>query len=117
MRVGMRTLPAVVLLAAAFCWWTEAAAPKRLRRGQKLFEDNCVACYAMDGSGTGRGADLRRELQYGSNSKELIQVIQHGIPGRMPATDLSGRDAHRLADYVLYLNGGKAKGKRKTAKG
>lgn len=70
----------------------------------------------MDGSGGGRGSDLRGKLQYGSKPKEVAEVIRNGIPGMMPGSRLAGRDIRKLAAYVLHLSRkgqAEAKGKKR----
>src|SRR5689334_21413988 len=91
------TLFAVLALASA-------AENSALQRGRKLYEDNCIACHAMDGSG-GRGRSLLGKLKYGRDRKVLAGIIQNGIPNTlMPASDLPRSDNLLLADYVLSLN-------------
>lgn len=100
----MRRLALLMLALAPFFDAADATVPRCLRAGQRLYEENCVACHAMDGSGGGRGADLRHKLKYGATRKEIAQVIRHGIPSMMPRSDLSDRQIQQLAGYVLYLN-------------
>src|SRR5437763_1580701 len=87
-----------------------AADSPAIQRGRKLYQDNCIACHGMDGSG-GRGRSLLGKLKYGRDRKVLAVIIQNGVPNTlMPASDLPARDNLLLADYVLHLN---RKGKRK----
>ena len=58
----------------------------------------------MDGSGSGRGADLRGELKYGHTPSQVADVIRNGIPGIMPGSKLGARQVRHLAAFVLTLN-------------
>ncbi len=91
-------------LAAGLAAILAAAEPRRVREGRKLYIEHCVACHAVDGSGGGRGADLRGKLEYGEKAADVFQVIKQGIPAMMPGTKLDDRSIRKLADYVLYMN-------------
>jgi cytochrome c oxidase cbb3-type subunit 3 len=73
--------------------------------GRKLFESHCALCHGETGLG-GRGPNLAQpSLRHAPNDEQLIDVIQHGIPGsEMPGSwQIDDREAALLADYVRSL--------------
>lgn len=80
-------------------------------RGQTVFEDNCAACHADDGTGNrDLGAPNISDALwlYGGSYEEIVAQISRPQQGVMPgwADRLSEATAKQLAVYVHSLGGG-----------
>lgn len=73
-------------------------------RGAEVFALNCVSCHGEDGKGIGIGApDLTDSFWlYGGDKSSILDVLDHGRAGHMPAFDSRLGDAE-IRKLVLYL--------------
>lgn len=87
------------------------------RTAQRLFQTNCGACHTLAAGGTdgvvGPNLDVRFAGQESnttvdSNCATILNTIEHGVGGRMPAGILEGGDARLVANFVArniaYVN-------------
>jgi cytochrome c oxidase cbb3-type subunit 3 len=74
--------------------------------GRVLFLSNCAPCHGSAARG-GRGPALvGRRLLHGSSEKEILAVVNNGIPGSaMPAFEGNGMDEYNIVAYVRSLSG------------
>jgi cytochrome c oxidase cbb3-type subunit 3 len=82
-----------------------------VRRGAKLFADNCAACHGAGGTGNrelGAPNLTDREWLYGGSAKDIRDQIWYGRGGVMPTWGgkLSEPTIKALAVYVHSLGGG-----------
>jgi mono/diheme cytochrome c family protein len=78
--------------------------------GLDLFETNCGACHTLEAAGTDGvvGPDLDLLLGGGSvtpdtikaNQDRVLNAVEGGIGGRMPAGILGGEQAKQVAEFV-----------------
>jgi len=89
--------------------------PSGLEEGKELFVVNCGACHTLDQAGTDGvvGPDLDELLAPPSPTPpdpetvkpRVLNAIQNGVAGRMPAGILSGEQAETVADFVSQVAG------------
>jgi mono/diheme cytochrome c family protein len=111
---------AVVCLAVLVPWWAIAdkgskssgpeSVPAKLAAGQALFQANCGACHTLKKAGTfGKvGPNLDLLLQGGTpaaSKQRVVNAVEHGLNGRMPAGILSGPAVAQVADFVAQEAG------------
>jgi len=77
--------------------------------GRKRFEALCAVCHGADGRGTARGPDIVSPIPgwyepRGHSEKELADLIRQGVPGAMPAFQLSDRELQEVVAFVRSLN-------------
>jgi cytochrome c oxidase cbb3-type subunit 3 len=82
-----------------------------LKRGAKIFADNCAVCHGPDGGGDrSTGAPNLRDAiwLYGSSKATIIEGLMNGRGGVMPAWAgrLDDTTIKSLAVYVYSLGGG-----------
>jgi cytochrome c oxidase cbb3-type subunit 3 len=82
-----------------------------IRRGGKLFADNCASCHGARGAGDRQfGAPnlTDRDWLYGGSAEEVREQIWNGRGGVMPTwgDKLSPETIKALAVYVHSLGGG-----------
>lgn len=65
--------------------------------GEQLFADTCAVCHNTDGTGTGAGPDITREL--GKSDAALINIIRNGT-GRMPGQSVTQEEAQAIVDWM-----------------
>jgi mono/diheme cytochrome c family protein len=114
--------PVVILLVlAAICvivipFWaladkgSEDASPQpvasQYEQGQQLFQINCGTCHTLAAAGTdgvvGPNLDTLFSSQNDVSSTEttVLQTIQHGLNGRMPAGIVRGQQAREISEFV-----------------
>jgi cytochrome c oxidase cbb3-type subunit 3 len=90
----------------------KAAKTPAFVRGQDIFSKNCVACHGEQGEGKiEEGAkELNNNIWlYGGDHATLVQTINYGRAGVMPAWEgrLNDSTIKQLAVYVHSLSGGK----------
>ena len=100
----------------------EASVPASDREGLELFQINCGACHTLAAAGTDgvNGPNLDQLLGTGekstdavkANADRVLNAVEQGIGGRMPAGLLQGQQAKTVAkfvaDNVAYVGGGTA---------
>jgi cytochrome c6 len=89
--------------------------PAELQEGKDLFVTNCGACHTLEKAGTDGivGPELDEILAPPSPSPpdpstikpRVLNAIQNGIEGRMPAGILSGEQAKTVAEFVSRCAG------------
>jgi mono/diheme cytochrome c family protein len=88
----------------------EASVPPSERQGLDLFQINCGACHTLAAAGTDGviGPNLDQLLGTGDKTPEAVRTnegrvlnaIEKGIGGRMPAGLLQGQQAETVARFV-----------------
>ena len=78
---------------------------QNIEQGRKIFEIQCARCHGMYGSGGSAPSLDRKILDRASSDRELVGIIQNGIPGtEMPGSWLLSKvDAIKVASYVRSL--------------
>ncbi|TVR38659.1 MAG: cytochrome C oxidase subunit III [Cryomorphaceae bacterium] len=80
----------------------------RLANGQKIYNDNCVACHGKYGEG-GVGPNMADEYWiHGGSINDIFAVIKYGVPAKgMIAwrTQLSPTQIQDVASYLLTFQG------------
>jgi mono/diheme cytochrome c family protein len=93
---------------------SEGASPEKVAASdedaKELFQTNCGACHTLARAGTDGivGPDLDDLLGQGTpeaNYTRVLNAIENGIEGRMPAGILQGEDAKTVADFVSRVAG------------
>ena len=89
--------------------------PAELQEGKDLFVTNCGACHTLEKAGTDGivGPELDEILAPPSPSPpdpatiepRVLNAIENGIQGRMPAGILSGEQAKTVAEFVSRCAG------------
>lgn len=89
--------------------------PTELDEGKELFVTNCGACHTLAKAGTDGivGPDLDDLLAPPSPTPpdpstvkpRVLNVIENGFEGRMPAGILTGPQADTVADFVAQVAG------------
>jgi mono/diheme cytochrome c family protein len=89
--------------------------PAELQEGKDLFVTNCGACHTLEKAGTDGivGPELDEILAPPSPSSpdpatikpRVLNAIENGIEGRMPAGILSGEQAKTVAEFVSRCAG------------
>jgi cytochrome c6 len=89
--------------------------PSGLDDGKELFAVNCGACHTLQAAGTDGvvGPDLDDLLAPPSPTPpdpetlqpRVLNAIENGVAGRMPAGILSGEQAETVAEYVAQVAG------------
>jgi plastocyanin/mono/diheme cytochrome c family protein len=87
------------------------------KKAQVLFQTNCGACHTLAAGGTdgvvGPNLDIRftgqeSKTTIDANCLTILQTIENGLGGRMPAGILEGDDARLVANFVArniaYVN-------------
>lgn len=103
----MRLLIMTLVLAAAGC--RESGAPRgeaRLASGEELFQQHCATCHAAGGNPLYPQKSLRRSVLAANGivtADDVIAKMRRPGPGmkRFDASELSGAEARRIAEYVL----------------
>ena len=76
--------------------------------GMSLYENNCVACHAIDGGG-GVGPNLTDEYWiHGGSIEDVFRIVKYGVieKGMIPWQDqLSPEEMQQVSSYVLTLVG------------
>lgn len=79
-----------------------------IKAGQAIYENNCVACHAIDGGG-GVGPNLTDEYWiHGGDIRDVFMVVKYGVvqKGMIPWQDqLSPEEMQQVSSYVLTLQG------------
>ncbi|MCC5939390.1 MAG: c-type cytochrome [Lunatimonas sp.] len=79
-----------------------------LKAGQTIYENNCVACHAIDGGG-GVGPNLTDEYWiHGGSIEDVFKVVKYGVieKGMIPWQDqLSPEEMQQVSSYILTLVG------------
>lgn len=79
-----------------------------LATGKTLYTTNCVACHGALGEG-GVGPNMTDNFWiHGGSVKNIYQTIKNGVPEKGMiawSTQLRPIDMHRLASYILTLQG------------
>jgi mono/diheme cytochrome c family protein len=80
------------------------------KEGQELFQTNCGACHTLVAAGTDGvvGPDLDDRFGQGAASEDtfaatrdiVLNAIENGVGGRMPAGILTGEQAKETAEFV-----------------
>ena len=75
-----------------------------------LFATNCGACHTLARAGTNGivGPELDEVLGSGTpeaNYERVLNAIENGVGGRMPAGILAGAQAREVADFVSRVAG------------
>jgi mono/diheme cytochrome c family protein len=92
----------------------ESASPERVaasdQEAKELFQTNCGACHTLARAGTDGivGPNLDDLLGQGTpetNEGRVLNAIENGVEGRMPAGILEGEDAERVANFVARVAG------------
>ncbi|MFW2177843.1 MULTISPECIES: cytochrome-c oxidase, cbb3-type subunit III [unclassified Moraxella] len=81
--------------------------PQAIKIGQRLFLQNCSVCHGSQARGaTGYPNLTDNDWIYGGTPEKILQTIQHGRVGGMPAWKAQiGEDGVRAAaEYVLSLS-------------
>jgi mono/diheme cytochrome c family protein len=100
----------------------EASVPAADTEGLELFQINCGACHTLAAAGTDGviGPNLDQLLGTGekssdtvkSNQDRVLNAVEQGVGGRMPAGLLQGEQAktvaHFVADNLAYVGSGTA---------
>jgi mono/diheme cytochrome c family protein len=89
--------------------------PESLQRGKELFVTNCGSCHTLYKAGTDGvvGPNLDELLAPPSPTEpdpktiqpRVINAIENGVAGRMPAGILSGAQAEEVARFVSEVAG------------
>jgi putative heme-binding domain-containing protein len=83
-----------------------AASPRELAAGKRIFDAQCAWCHGTDGTG-GVGPNLQRAtLRHAPTDAALVHIVRTGIPGtEMPNLEISITDrmAWQTAAYVRSL--------------
>jgi len=89
--------------------------PSQFQEGKDLFVTNCGACHTLEKAGTDGivGPNLDDLLAPPAPTPpapstikpRVLNAIENGIQGRMPAGILSGDQAQRVADFVSNCAG------------
>jgi mono/diheme cytochrome c family protein len=92
-----------------------ADVPAELEEGKELFITNCGACHTLAKAGTDGivGPDLDGLLAPPSPAPpdpstvkpRVLNAIEDGVEGRMPAGILGGEQAETVADFVAQVAG------------
>ena len=92
----------------------ESASPERVaasdQEAKELFQTNCGAYHTLVRAGTDGivGPNLDDLLGQGTpetNEGRVLNAIENGVEGRMPAGILEGEDAERVANFVARVAG------------
>jgi alcohol dehydrogenase (cytochrome c) len=70
--------------------------------GQRSFESRCAICHGGDAHGTDRGPAIYNKLA-ARNDQSLTTVIRKGLPGGMPAFQISDQELTGLIAYLRTL--------------
>lgn len=85
-------------------------------QGQAVFNTQCAACHAPDGTGTSGAtvivggdmqsdeAPLRTVGSYWPHASTLFDYVRRAMPANAPKS-LSDEEVYQVVAYVLYLNG------------
>ena len=94
-----RVLACAFFIAVPLCFAQET------NPARQLFVQQCSVCHGGDAGGTDRGPALvgNRRLRTRAAS-DIVNIIQKGTPGGMPALALPENQANTLAEYVRSLN-------------
>ena len=93
---------------------SEASVPDNLEEGKELFVVNCGSCHTLAKAGTDGvvGPNLDDTLappgapaDPDANTDRVLNAIENGIEGRMPAEILSGEQANQVAEFVAQSAG------------
>ena len=80
----------------------------RIKNGQKIFVQNCVACHLADGGGS-VGPNLTDEYwKHGGGIKNIFKTIKYGVPEKGMISwqdELGASKIQDVASYVMTLQG------------
>ena len=80
-----------------------------LSLGESIFQTNCIACHGPAGGGNAVGPNLTDEYWlHGGGIKNVFKTIKYGVPEkgmRSWKKELRASDIHRVASYILSLQG------------
>lgn len=79
-----------------------------IKAGMTLYENNCVACHAIDGGG-GVGPNLTDDYWiHGGSIEDVFRIVKYGVieKGMIPWQDqLSPEEMQQVSSYVLTMVG------------
>lgn len=85
----------------------DASGPS-VKAGMALYENNCIACHALDGGG-GVGPNLTDDYWiHGGSIEDVFRIVKYGVieKGMIPWQDqLSPEEMQQVSSYVLTLVG------------
>jgi cytochrome c oxidase cbb3-type subunit 3 len=85
----------------------DASGPS-ITAGKAIYDNNCVACHAIDGGG-GVGPNLTDEYWiHGGSIEDIFRVVKYGVieKGMIPWEDqLSPEEMQQVSSYILTLVG------------
>lgn len=85
----------------------DASGPS-IKAGMTLYENNCVACHAIDGGG-GVGPNLTDDYWvHGGSIEDIFRIVKYGVieKGMIPWQDqLSPEEMQQVSSYVLTMVG------------
>ena len=71
--------------------------------GQRLFANNCAQCHGSDGRGARGFPNLAdNDWQYGGSFETIMQTLENGRAGAMPAM-VGGLDDKAIGELVVYV--------------
>jgi cytochrome c6 len=89
---------------------SEAAAPVEVvesdQAGKELFATNCGTCHTLDAAGADGVVGPNLDDLFATNPDPdsrkgiVMNAVENGIQGRMPARILSGENAQLVAEFV-----------------
>jgi putative heme-binding domain-containing protein len=78
--------------------------PVDIEQATALFQRHCASCHGSRGEGSGRGADLTTGIyNHGGSDTDLSNTVRNGIPGKMPASLVTGDEVGMLVAFVKKL--------------
>ncbi len=84
-------------------------AKESIEGGQKIFQDNCVACHGPNAEGASVGPNLVDEYWvHGGGIQNVFKTIKYGFASKGMKSwesDLSPRQINEVASYILSLQG------------
>ncbi|MDY0038779.1 MAG: c-type cytochrome [Desulforhabdus sp.] len=102
---------AIITAAAATCLILDASA-EIYKKGQTLYEDNCLICHGEKGNGKGPAAagmetqprDFTNPEFWQQNNvnKKISDSIKNGH-GPVPEFDLAGKHIHAIIEYMNHM--------------
>jgi cytochrome c oxidase cbb3-type subunit III len=83
----------------------------KIKNGENLFTQNCVACHGKAGEGASVGPNLTDEYWlHGGGVKNVFKTIKYGVPEKGMISwkqDLSPAQIQEVTSYIMSLKGSK----------